>query len=238
MTSPRSVRSDPPAPRASGPDPGASRLGLLARLFRAFGARPLSDPPPDTMPRARRLIIGLGNPGPEYEDTRHNAGFLVADAVARRANLTFQPERGPYVVAWGTWRGTPFGVAKPAMLYMNQSGTAVKKLVGRYGLTEQDILVVYDDLALDLGQIRLRAKGGAGGHNGVQNVIDVLGSGNFPRLRVGLGSNFPRGHQVDYVLSPFSAEERPLVEAAVERAAEAALTFVKDGLSAAMNQHN
>lgn len=217
--------------RASGPDEERrSRSGLLARLFGRTPAAP--------MPQARRLIIGLGNPGPQYENTRHNAGFLVADAVAHRARVTFEAGRGPYVVATGTWRGTSFGVAKPAMLYMNQSGTAVKKLVARFGLTEGDILVVYDDIALEPGQIRLRGKGGAGGHNGVQDVINELGRADFPRLRIGVGSDFPRGGQVDYVLGPFSPEQRPLIEQAVERAAEAALTFAHDGLNAAMNRYN
>ncbi len=188
------------------------------------------------MARAKRLIIGLGNPGPDYEATRHNAGFLVADAVARKAGLAFA-EDGPALTAWGSYRGTPFGIAKP-MDFMNRSGTAVKKLLGRQGLTADDVLIVHDDLALDLGQIRLRGKGGAGGHNGVQDIIDRLNSANFPRLRVGIGSNFPRGQQVDYVLAPFDAEERPVIDEAVDAAAEAALAFVREGLVPAMNRYN
>jgi peptidyl-tRNA hydrolase, PTH1 family len=224
------MQSDDPQASGFGVE-NSSRPGLLARLFRR-------TPAPPAMPRARRLIIGLGNPGPEYAETRHNAGFFVADTVAKRARATFEPARGPYVVATTSWRGTPFAVAKTAMLYMNQSGTAVRKLVGQYGLSEQDILVVYDDISLEPGQIRLRAGGSAGGHNGVQDVIEKLASANFPRLRIGVGSSFPRGHQADYVLSPFSVEERPVVEEAVERAAEAALTFVHEGLHMAMNRHN
>ncbi len=190
------------------------------------------------MPQARRLIIGLGNPGPQYEDTRHNAGFLVADAVAERSRMSFEPGRGPFVVAHGSWRGTPFAVAKTAALYMNQSGTAVRKLIARYGVTEQDVLVVYDDIALDVGVIRLRAGGGAGGHNGVQDVIDKLGTANFPRLRIGVGSDFPRGHQVDYVLGPFDDEQLPMLEEALSRAVDAALCFARDGLNVAMNRFN
>jgi peptidyl-tRNA hydrolase, PTH1 family len=217
--------------RTSGSQAGPRRLrDLLARL--------LPRRTQETMPRARRLVIGLGNPGPDYAETRHNVGFLVADAVARRAGVEFEPGRGPYVVAGGNWRGTPFSVAKPAMLYMNQSGTAVRKLLAHFGLTEQDILLAYDDIALDPGQIRLRSGGGAGGHNGVQDVIDKLGTAKFPRLRIGIGSSFPRGHQVDYVLGPFDPEQQPLVEEAVERGAEAALTFARDGLNTAMNRFN
>lgn len=190
------------------------------------------------MPRPRRLVIGLGNPGPAYSETRHNAGYMVVDAVCRRAGLVLGPGRGPYVAAHGSWRGTPFAVAKPAMLYMNQSGTAVRKLLAHFGLSAQDVLLAYDDIALEPGQIRLRAGGSAGGHNGVQDVIDKLGSSNVPRLRFGIGGAFPRGRQVDYVLAPFAPAERPLIDEALERAAEAALTFVAEGLSAAMNRFN
>lgn len=189
------------------------------------------------MPRAQRLIVGLGNPGPDYEATRHNAGFLVADAVARKAGLAFEDGRGPFVIAAGSYRGTPLAVAKPVD-FMNRSGTAVKKLLGQLGLEPDDLLIVYDDLALDLGQIRLRAKGSAGGHNGVQDVIDKLNSANFPRLRIGIGSSFPPGGQVEYVLAPFDEDEQPVIGEAVETAAEAALTFVREGLVPAMNRYN
>lgn len=189
------------------------------------------------MPRAQRLIVGLGNPGPDYEATRHNAGFLVADAVARKVGLAFEDGRGPFVIAAGSYRGVPLAVAKP-MDFMNRSGTAVRKLLGQLGLEPDDALVVYDDLSLELGQIRLRGKGGAGGHNGVQDVIDRLNSANFPRLRIGIGSSFPRGGQVAYVLAPFDEDERPVIEEAVEAAAEAALTFVREGLVPAMNRYN
>ncbi len=189
------------------------------------------------MPRAKRIIIGLGNPGPDYEGTRHNAGFMVADAVAREAGLAFEIGGGPFASAWGSWRGTPLGVAKP-LDFMNRSGTAVRALLALGRLEVEDVLVVYDDLALDLGQLRLRPGGSAGGHNGVQDVIDRLNSANFPRLRVGIGSSFARGRQVDYVLAPFERDEQPLIEAAVETAAEAALTFARDGLTAAMNIYN
>lgn len=189
------------------------------------------------MPRAKRLIVGLGNPGPDYAGTRHNAGFLVADAVAERAGLAFEGRDGAFVSAWGSYRGTPFGVAKP-MAFMNRSGGAVRKLVAQARLELDDVLVVYDDLALELGQIRLRGKGGAGGHNGVQDVIDALNSSTFPRLRIGIGASFPRGRQVDFVLAPFDDDEQPVIAEAVDTAAEAALTFVREGLVPAMNRYN
>lgn len=190
------------------------------------------------MAQARRVIIGLGNPGPEYAETRHNAGFLVADAIAECIRKSFEPAGGPFILAEGSWRGTPFVVAKTAALYMNQSGTAVRKIMTRYNLTPQDILVVYDDLALDPGQIRIRANGGAGGHNGIQDVIDKLGTSDFPRLRMGIGSDFPRGHQVDYVLGLFSNEQADQIAEGLPRAVDAALSFVKDGVQIAMNHFN
>jgi PTH1 family peptidyl-tRNA hydrolase len=189
------------------------------------------------MPRAKRLIVGLGNPGPDYEGTRHNAGFMVADAVAERAGLVFEGRDGAFVSAWGTFRGTPFGVAKP-IAFMNRSGAAVRKLIAQARLELDDVLVAYDDLALDLGQIRLRGKGGAGGHNGVQDVIEALNSANFPRLRIGIGASFPRGRQVDFVLAPFDDDEQPVIAEAIDTAAEAALTFVREGLVPAMNRYN
>lgn len=206
---------------------------LLRRLLRL--GRPSG---PAEAPRPERLVVGLGNPGPEYAETRHNAGFMVAEALARRAGLAFEPGAGPFVLALGTWGGRPFGVAKPAGLYMNQSGRAVHDLLARYDLGPADVLVVHDDLALPLGALRLRAKGSAGGHNGVQDVIEAVSSANFPRLRIGVGDSFPRGRQVEYVLSPFAEEERPVIEEALERAAEAALAFVAEGLEAAMNRYN
>ncbi|ARA93218.1 MAG: aminoacyl-tRNA hydrolase [Bacteroidetes bacterium] len=189
------------------------------------------------MARGKRLIVGLGNPGPEYARTRHNAGFLVADAVAEQARASFALEKGNALVAWGQVRGRPVGIAKP-QTYMNRSGAAVRNLVGRYGLDLDQVLVVYDDLNLPLGTVRLRPGGSAGGHNGVQSIIDELGSDAFPRLRIGIGSDFPRGGQVDYVLSPFEADEEPLVEEAVALARDAAVTFVCDGLAIAMNRYN
>jgi peptidyl-tRNA hydrolase, PTH1 family len=222
-----------------GEDIGASGSGsgshpvrdLLARIF-GRGAHAPAGPSVD------RAIIGLGNPGPKYDGTRHNAGFMLADRLTEKLSLRFSPARGPFVIASGAWKSTSFAVAKPAGLYMNQSGTAVIELMEKYDLSPQDILVAHDDLSLDVGQIRLRAGGGSGGHNGVQDVIDELNTNTFPRLRIGIGSSFARGQQVDYVLSPFSPEQWPAVEEALERGSEAALTFVDEGLDAAMNRFN
>ncbi len=212
------------------------RGGWLGHLLRTLRLAPAESDAAEPAPA--RLVVGLGNPGPDYAGTRHNAGFLVADAVAEKLGAEFEQGRGPFVLARGAWEGVPVAVAKPAGVYMNHSGRAVVALLKRFGLEDDAVLVVYDDLALDLGTIRLRAKGGGGGHNGVQDIINRLNSPNFPRLRVGIGSSFARGGQVDFVLSPFEPEEEPVIEEAVERAAEAALAFTREGITAAMNRYN
>ncbi|HLT46109.1 MAG TPA: aminoacyl-tRNA hydrolase [Rubricoccaceae bacterium] len=194
---------------------------------------PRSAPPT----RVERLVVGLGNPGPDYEGTRHNVGFAVVDRVAEKVGGVTWGEAAHALVAEAGWRGRRLALAKP-MTFMNRSGQAYRALLRRYGLEPADALVVYDDLALPVGALRLREKGSAGGHNGVQSIGQYLNSMDFPRLRVGIGDSFPRGGQVRYVLEPFDDEQRPAVAEAVEAAAEAALVFVCDGLAAAMNQFN
>jgi PTH1 family peptidyl-tRNA hydrolase len=203
-------------------------LPLLRRLF----GRPDRD-----VARARRIIVGLGNPGPDYAGTRHNVGFMVAERVVERARLKYGPDYGRARLAEGSWRGVPFAVAMP-QTYMNVSGESVVAMRRRYGLTASDILVVVDDIALEPGTIRIRPGGSDGGHNGLADITDRLGTDQFPRLRVGIGKDFPRGRQSDYVLKPFSAEQVPLIEAALPAAADAALTFIADGVNTAMNRYN
>ena len=207
----------------------------MSWLARLLGTAP--PPPPGGGAAPRRLVVGLGNPGPDYVGTRHNAGFVALDRVAAEAGIAFDREAAQSLVGEGVWRGDALALAKP-LTFMNRSGAAVAGLLDRYGLGTEDLLVVYDDLALPLGQVRLRAKGSAGGHNGVQSVIDALGSPEFPRLRIGVGDSFPPGGQVGYVLAPFDDDEREAADAALDLAAEAALAFARDGLTAAMNQYN
>lgn len=189
------------------------------------------------MSGARKLLIGLGNPGSEYERTRHNVGFEVADAVSERHSVTLKQHRGVALVGWGMLDGVRLGVAKP-LTFMNRSGRAVQDVCKYYDVLPDDVLVVYDDLNLPLGNIRLRTSGSAGGHNGLQNVIDVLKTDEFPRLRLGIGGEFARGRQVDYVLSRFSSADRELVDEMVVRAREACELFVREGPEAAMSQYN
>ncbi|MEO0558184.1 MAG: aminoacyl-tRNA hydrolase [Bacteroidota bacterium] len=198
---------------------------------------PARDEVSDASPSASFLIVGLGNPGPQYVDTRHNAGFLVVDRIAERLDARLDTEAAGSLVGTGVWRGQALELAQP-QTFMNRSGGAVEGLLRHAGLQASQMLLVYDDLALPVGQIRLRGKGSAGGHNGVQDVIDVLGSTEFPRLRVGVGDRFDRGKQVDFVLSPFDADEHDTVDEALDRAVETALAVAHDGLVAAMNVHN
>lgn len=185
-----------------------------------------------------KLVVGLGNPGRKYEDTRHNVGFRVLDALARRCGAVL---RRSWLAPARTGRARLDGVelllVKPET-YMNRSGWAVVRVMRRKGCGSQDLIVALDDVELKTGQIRIRKKGGAGGHNGLQSVIDALGTEEFLRVRVGVGPR-PAGRDlVEYVLEPFARHERPVISEAVERAAEAAASLVQEGPDRAMNRFN
>lgn len=190
----------------------------------------------DNMAGSNRIIIGLGNPGAKYEGTRHNVGFEVVEAVAERVGATWKT-KGQSYIADGRWRGRKLLMALP-QTYMNRSGLAVEELLRKHRVTPQDILVIVDDIHLDPGVIRIRQKGGTGGHNGLDDIIDWLDTNDFPRLRFGVGNDFGQGRQADYVLDVFSDEERTVINPSIERARDAALTFVTDGIVTAMNRFN
>ena len=230
---PASVGAGAPVLPAAASPPGASASDADASSSDVRAAAPETGAAGDVS----FLIVGLGNPGPEYVDTRHNAGFLAVDRLAERVGASLDTEAAGSLVGEGVWRGEALAVAQP-QTFMNRSGPAVEGLMRRYGLAADRVLLVYDDLALPVGRIRLRGKGSAGGHNGVQSVIDALGSAEFPRLRIGVGNRFESGRQVDYVLSPFDADEHDTVDGALDRAVDAALAVARDGLVAAMNVHN
>ena len=183
-----------------------------------------------------RLVIGLGNPGSEYANTRHNIGFRVADALADRLDTSFRHVKS-VMLGWGKYKNQDLGIAKP-LTYMNRSGNAVAGLCREHDLSPDEVVVVVDDLNLPVGTIRLRPGGSSGGHNGLSHVAERLGTTDFPRLRVGIGSDFASGEQVDYVLSPFTAQQEPKIEEAVMDAVAAILTSLRDDLDAAMNQYN
>lgn len=185
-----------------------------------------------------KLIAGLGNPGPRYAESRHNIGFLVVDELARRwsAAVTHYDRHCEGLTGQAQTCGQTVLLLKPAT-YMNLSGRSVAALWRYYKLAAPDVLIVYDDLDLPAGQVRLRADGSAGGHKGMSDVIQHFGTDELSRLRIGIG-RVHRDATVEYVLSRFEPEERPLIEAAVGRAADAAECWLHSGIAAAMNQFN
>ena len=179
-----------------------------------------------------RLIVGLGNPGGEYAETRHNIGFMVLDRLAARAGAVFKAEKKWRALVASTGNGW---LCKP-QTYMNLSGESVSALGHFYKIEPSQVLVVLDDLALPLGRLRLREKGSAGGHNGLRSLIEHLGTNEIPRLRVGIGAAL--GETVGHVLGRFSPAERPVVEESVDRAAEAVEFALSHDFPAAMNRYN
>ena len=186
-----------------------------------------------------KLIAGLGNPGRQYAGTRHNVGFEVVDEVARRHGLTFDSAPADGLMA--RWR-TPDvqgGVilVKP-LTFMNRSGYAVAELARYFRIETTDLLVVVDEVALELGRLRARARGSAGGHNGLKSVAEQLGTDEYARLRIGVGRGDQRRDLADHVLARFEADERAMADEAVRRAADAVETFVTSGIGPVMNAFN
>ena len=184
-----------------------------------------------------KLIVGLGNPDRRYRHTRHNVGWEVIDRVGRRLGIAVDQEDGWATIGGGTVGRRRVLLAKP-QTYVNLSGTAVADLRRRHRVKIEDLVVVVDDLDLPLGRLRLRPGGSHGGHNGLRSIIDALGSDAFPRLRVGIGRPPEGMDPAQFVLTPFTAEERATMDPALERAAEAIETVIREGLQAAMNRFN
>lgn len=182
-----------------------------------------------------RLIVGLGNPGSRYEKTRHNVGFRVVDCLARTWQIGMDREKFHAWFGSGVIDGESVALLEPTT-FMNRSGQAVAAACRFHQSSASDLLVISDDVALPCGRIRLRPGGSAGGHNGLQDVIDRMGSNEFARLRVGIDA--PPGDQVGHVLSPFAPDENPIMDRAVERAAQAVVCWMTDGLDRAMNRFN
>lgn len=173
--------------------------------------------------------MGLGNPGPEYRGTRHNVGQRVLDALGRRLRCRFA-RTGEHLVAHGRWRGEAVHLVKPGS-YMNESGPAVARLLRRLHVGPPDLIVVFDDLDLPLGTVRVRMKGSAGGHNGVRSLIEALGTEELRRVKVGVGRPGEPGRDraqiVDHVLSPFDPDELPVIETACDEAVAQALRLIE-----------
>lgn len=184
------------------------------------------------------IIVGLGNPGKEYEGTRHNVGFLVLEKLAAKENISVLEKKHKAIIGKGIVAGVKCVLAKP-QTYMNLSGESVRQLIDYYKVDEtSELIVISDDISLEPGQIRIRKKGSAGGHNGLKNIIANLGHDSFIRVKMGVGEK-PRGWDlVDYVLGRFSKSDREAVEEAADRAVEAIRTIIADGPDAAMNRFN
>jgi PTH1 family peptidyl-tRNA hydrolase len=186
-----------------------------------------------------KLIVGLGNPGREYRDTRHNVGFMVIDEIARRHQLTLAmaPSQVPETFVAKKYGPEPLLIAKP-LTFMNRSGDAVAPLARYYDIVPADLLVVVDEAALPFGRLRARARGSAGGHNGLRSIIERLGTAEFARLRLGVGRGDPRTDLADHVLATFEPGERAELDELITRAADAAETFAVDGIDKVMNVYN
>ncbi len=190
----------------------------------------------NTPPEMKYLIAGLGNIGQEYENTRHNIGFKIADALVQDLNGSFKIERLASV-SKVKYKARSLVVIKPTT-YMNLSGKAVKYWLEKEKIPLQNLLVVLDDIALPFGTLRLRAKGSDAGHNGLSSIIQHLGTNQFARLRFGIGNNFQRGRQVDYVLGEWKKEEEKLLPERIELAVEMIKSFTTAGLARTMNAYN
>ena len=182
------------------------------------------------------LIVGLGNIGYEYENTRHNIGFRVLDALAKASNLVFTDGRYGATCELRL-KGRVLVLLKPST-YMNLSGKAVRYWMEAEKVAPENLLVVSDDIALPFGTLRLRPKGSAGGHNGLKNIAELLGTENFARMRFGVGGDFPKGHQVDYVLGEWSEEDRKAMPERLKVFCDAILSFATIGVERTMNFFN
>jgi len=184
-----------------------------------------------------KLIVGLGNPGSRYRGTRHNVGWEVLERLARKHGIAIEEDTGWAEVGRGDIGPHRVVLARP-MTYVNASGMAVQDLKRRYRVKPSDLFLIVDDLDLPLGRLRLRPKGTAGGHNGLRSVIEALGTDGFPRMRVGIGRPPGKMDAADHVLARFSAEERQMLNDALDRAVEALEVAIVDGVDVAMNRFN
>ena len=184
-----------------------------------------------------RIIIGLGNPTREYQATRHNIGFDTITRLSDEYNIPLDFKKHKAICGRGYLGGEKVIPAQP-QTYMNLSGESVRELVDFYKVTNEDIIVIYDDVALDVGQLRIRPKGSAGGHNGIKSIIAHLGTQEFPRIRIGVGEKPKNWDLADYVLGRFADEEQPVIREALGRAAQACECIITDGIEEAMNRYN
>lgn len=183
------------------------------------------------------IIIGLGNPSREYDKTRHNVGFDVISEISRVYNIPLDFKKHKAICGKGMIGGEKVVLAQP-QTFMNLSGESVRELVDFYKVPNENIIIIYDDISLDVGQLRIRSKGSAGGHNGIKNIVAHLGTQEFPRIKVGVGDK-PKGWDLaDYVLSRFQGEDAVIIKDSIAKACKAVETIITDGLESAMNVYN
>ena len=183
------------------------------------------------------VIVGLGNTGPEYAGTRHNAGFWCIDALAKKHGITLERRNRSAIVGEGEIEDHRVILVKPRT-FVNRSGAAIKYLSARYAAPIDKLLIICDDINLPPGKLRLRRKGSAGGHNGIKSVIEAAGSQGFPRLRIGVGRPPEGTGQIEHVIGPMDSQDREVVDEAVERAAEAIECLLTEGIDEAMSRFN
>lgn len=181
------------------------------------------------------LIVGLGNPEEKYDNTRHNIGFEAIDYIAKKYNIDINRKKFKGEYGEGFIENEKVILMKPTT-YMNLSGECIREVIDFYKLTNEDILVIYDDISLDLGKIRIRRKGSAGGHNGIKSIIAHVGSDEFSRIKIGVGQ--PKGDLVNYVLGKFSKEEKEVLEEVLEVSKLATDTIIREDINSAMNKYN
>lgn len=184
-----------------------------------------------------KLIVGLGNPTAQYAGTRHNVGFDVIDRLADQYNIAVDTLKHKGAYGKGCIEGQSVILLKP-MTFMNLSGESVRAVADYFKVTPEDVIVIYDDINLDVGRLRIREKGSAGGHNGIKNIILHLGTDAFPRIRIGVGMKPPKMDLADYVLSGFTKDDRVLMEQGYDKACGAVVLMVMDEIKKAMNDYN
>lgn len=184
-----------------------------------------------------RIIVGLGNPGPEYEQTRHNAGFMFLDYFAEAQSLRFMETIGNFSFARGILHGAPYLLIKPHT-FMNNSGYVVSRVLLKNQVDPKDMMLIYDDLNLEIGKIKLKAKGSDGGHNGIASVIQAIKTEDFPRIRIGIGSRFEAGKMADFVLSRFTEPELKEINESYKLIKELTRGFIKSGVKGVLDLHS
>lgn len=183
------------------------------------------------------IIVGLGNPGVQYQGTRHNVGFAVIDQLSEKYNIKVDTKKHKGLVGNGVIGKDKVVLVKP-QTYMNLSGECVRAVADFYKVSSEEILVIYDDISLEVGQLRLRGKGSAGGHNGIKNIILHLGTDVFPRIKIGVGGNNAHTDLKDHVLGHFHGMDRISIEEGIKEACDAAVSFLQNGMEKTMNRYN